>query len=143
MKKSKILLLSILVFLVVILAAARLPIRAEDRIANFVVENQPELEAIALERLAGNASAAKYKTADVDGVFNGTVQFTLSRYGIAPASRYRGFYYSQNGVPTAFQGADIPLELLSPSEWEWRDGTDNRGVTKHITGNWFYFEAWL
>lgn len=143
MKKSKILILVIPVILAVILAAALLPIRAEDRISNFVIKNQPDLEAIALERLAGENSTVKYKAADVDGVFTGTVQFTLSRFGIAPASHYRGFYYSQSGTPTAFQGADIPLVPLSPNEWEWCDGTDNRGITRHITGNWFYFEAWL
>ncbi len=146
MKKSKII-IPIIAIIGIILAAVLiivlLPKNAEEKISDFVIENQIDLEAIALEQLDGNNDTNSYKQAKVDGVFNSIVQFSYSSFGITPAFKYCGFYYSQDGNPSAFQGVEVSLEQVSNNEWKWSDGTDNGGLTKKITDNWFYYEAWF
>ena len=71
------------------------------------------------------------------------LEFMTSGFGIAPAGQYRGFYYSVNGIPAAFQGADLKLELQDDGWWEWHGTGDNGGRTKQIEGNWYVFEAYF
>ena len=72
---------------------------------------------------------------------NTILEFMTSGFGIAPASRYRGFYYSVNGAPAAFQGVEVKLEQQEDGWWEWCGTGDNGGRTKKIEGNWYVFEA--
>ena len=64
--------------------------------------------------------------------------------GIAPASKYYGFYYSPDDVPVAYQNVNDNLTHVSDDEWKWSDnGTDNGDRTIRIIENWFYYEAWF
>lgn len=68
------------------------------------------------------------------------VEFCTEGFGIAPASVYRGFYYSPSGKPASFQNG---TEALRPTKdgWEWSGPGDNGGTTRNLEGNWFLFEA--
>ena len=71
------------------------------------------------------------------------MQFFSGGFGLAPASTYCGFYYSEDGVPAAYQNVDVPLTPAGEDRWRWSDGTDNGGVTRRITGHWFSYRAWF
>lgn len=145
MKKAnrRIWIVSVIGLILCVVFAALSVKTTEEKISDFVIKNQSELNAIALAHLAGDNSIDTYKRVEVDGVYGTMVQFSYSAFGLSPASKYWGFYYSQDGTPAAFQGADLPLAQISEYEWKWSDGTDNGGITKRITDNWFYYEAWF
>ena len=93
-----------------------------------------------------DTSIKTFKNVEVDGLFKGEhdiVQFFYSGFGIAPATKYYGFYYSEDDEPAAFQNINITLVEKGKNEWEWSDGTDNGGITIRIKENWFYYEAWF
>lgn len=116
----------------------------EQSIIKFVKENQAELNKIAFQCINGEETDDVYLKVRVDGVFYGEhnmVQFLYSAVGIAPSSKYCGFYYSEDDVPLPFQNCGISLTQTSENEWTWTDGTDNGGVTRKIMDNWFYYEA--
>lgn len=76
------------------------------------------------------------------GEENQILEFMTKGFGITPASTYRGFYYSVNGGPAAFQGMDCKLTYQEKDGWyEWTGEGDNGGRTKQIDGNWYVFEA--
>lgn len=55
---------------------------------------------------------------------------------------YRGFYYSPDDVPLAFQNTTVSLVPAGTKEgWIWTAEGDNRGWTYRLTEKWFYFEA--
>ena len=115
-------------------------------IERFVAANQAALEEIAADCLRGSQTAARYKSVEIEGVFPGEhriVQFFSGGFGLAPASTYCGFYYSEDGVPAAYQNVDVPLTPAGENRWRWSDGTDNGGVTRRITGHWFSYLAWF
>ena len=118
----------------------------ERRISRFVTENQADLEQLAAECLEGGTVPDSYQDVRVDGVFSGDeriVQFFYNGFGLAPASKYYGFYYAESGEPAAYQNTDYPLTATEDG-WSWSaGGTDNDGLTRRITGNWFYYEAWF
>ena len=118
----------------------------ERRISRFVTENQADLEQLAAECLEGGTVPDSYQDVRVDGVFSGDeriVQFFYNGFGLAPASKYYGFYYAESGEPAAYQNTDYPLTETEDG-WSWSaGGTDNGGLTRRITGNWFYYEAWF
>lgn len=68
------------------------------------------------------------------------VEFCTEGFGIAPASVYRGFYYSPSSEPASFQNGS---EALHPTKdgWEWSGRGDNGGTTRRLEGSWFLFEA--
>lgn len=106
------------------------------------------MEDIALEHLNGDETVTEYKGIEVKGMYSGEhpiVQFYYSGTGIVTSSTYYGFYYSKDDVPAAFQNGAYELVPASDSEWAWEEdeGTDNGGLTKRITDNWFYYEAWF
>ena len=68
------------------------------------------------------------------------IEFTTGSFGIVPASSYKGFYYSVDGAPAAFQNSNIPLTETEPGHWTW-SSQGNEGTTEHITGNWYTFSA--
>lgn len=108
--------------------------------------NQAALEEIAADCLRGSQTAARYKSVEIEGVFPGEhriVQFFSGGFGLAPASTYCGFYYSEDGVPAAYQNVDVPLTPAGEGEWRWSDGTDNGGMTRRITEHWFSYRAWF
>ena len=69
------------------------------------------------------------------------VEFECWAFGIAPASKYKGFYYSMNDEPIPFQG--VMQELVESGKgWAWQQPeSDNHGYTEKIMDNWYYFEA--
>lgn len=115
-------------------------------IERFVTESQAALEEIALDCLDGNQAVEWYGGVRVEGVFPGEhriVQFCSGGLGLPPSSAYWGFYYSEDGVPAAYQNVDIPLTPAGEGQWSWSDGTDNGGVTRRITEHWFSYRAWF
>ncbi len=60
----------------------------------------------------------------IDGVYkndNTIVQFSGKGVGIAPSSKYSGFYYSLGNSPASFQNGDSKLEEISKDKWQWED----------------------
>lgn len=118
----------------------------ERKIRNFINENSKELVTIAESYLNSDTTIKTYKGVKVENVFsrnNDIVQFYYDGKGIAPASKYYGFYYSPDDVPAAYQNMNYNLTYVSDDEWKWsEDGTDNGGRTIRIMENWFYYEAW-
>ena len=120
--------------------------RPEARIRRTVVKHQEELREIAEEALRG--SVKDYPGVRNEGVFESEneykiVQFYLTGFGLVPSAVYYGFYFSPEDRPVCYQNMDFPLEQTVEGSWEWTDGTDNGGITKRITENWYYYEAWF
>lgn len=129
-----------------IIFAVRCVRNPERRITNFVEANYAELQEIADAHLAFDTSVDTYQDVEVDGVFDGEheiVQFFSEGEGIAPASKYYGFYYSPDDEPAIFQNGRGELSPTAEDEWEWTDGTDNGGKTVRIRECWYYYEAWF
>lgn len=146
MKKwNKIIIAAILIILAIY--AVKYISNPERRIKYFINQNNEELVTIAEAYLNSDATIKNtYKSVEVEQVFRGNndiVQFYYGGAGIVPSSKYYGFYYSPDDVPTAYQNANCRLSAVSDDEWEWSDGTDNGGRTIRIMKNWFYYEAWF
>ena len=112
----------------------------------FVIAHRAALEKIAADCLSGGQTAARYKSVEIEGVFPGEhriVQFFSSGFGLTPSSTYCGFYYSEDGIPAAYQNVDVPLTPAGEDAWRWSDGTDNGGMTRRITEHWFSYRAWF
>lgn len=71
------------------------------------------------------------------------VEYTVTAFGIAPASAYRGFFWSQDDVPVSFQNAGTDLVQSGEAEWRWSAEGDDHGLVRRIAPGWFYFEAYL
>ena len=149
MKAKKASVLLILLCALLIPALLLMTVRSGDHpagIERFVAANQAALEEIAADCLRGSQTAARYKGVEIEGVFPGEhriVQFFSGGFGLAPASTYCGFYYSEDGVPAAYQNVDVPLTPAGEDAWRWSDGTDNGGMTRRITEHWFSYRAWF
>ena len=149
MKVKKVPILLVLLCALLIPALLLMTVRSGDHpagIERFVAANQAALEEIAADCLRGGQTAARYKSVEIEGVFPGEhriVQFFSGGFGLAPASTYCGFYYSEDGVPAAYQNVDVPLTPAGEGEWRWSDGTDNGGMTRRITEHWFSYRAWF
>jgi len=146
MKKwNKIIIAAILIILAI--CAVKYISNPERQIKNFINQNNEELVTIAEAYLNSDATIKNtYKNVEVEQVFRGNndiVQFYYGGVGIVPSSKYYGFYYSPDDVPTAYQNVNCRLSAVSDDEWEWSDGTDNGGRTIRIMKNWFYCEAWF
>ena len=149
MKAKKASVLLILLCALLIPALLLMTVRSGDHpagIERFVAANQAALEEIAADCLRGGQTAARYKGVEIEGVFPGEhriVQFFSGGFGLTPSSTYCGFYYSEDGVPAAYQNVDVPLTPAGEGEWRWSDGTDNGGMTRRITEHWFSYRAWF
>ncbi len=147
-KKALWLILGILLFvLILFVASSKLsPVIAEHKIDKFVLNNQEELEQVAHAYLQGDFDQKEYKKVKIDGLFEGEhqiVQFFHSGVGIAPSSKYYGFYYSEDNVPVSFQNGREPVKEVAENEWTWKGSGDNGGRTKKIVERWYYYEAWF
>jgi hypothetical protein len=143
-KRNKIIIAAVLVILAI--CAVKYILNPERRIEMFINKNSEELVTIAEAYLDSDTTIKTYKGVEVEQVFKGNsdiVQFYYCGVGIVPASKYYGFYYSPDDVPTAYQNGNFALSAVSDEEWEWSDGTDNGGRTIRIMKNWFYYEAWF
>jgi len=146
MKKwNKIIIAAILIILAI--CAVKYISNPERQIKNFINQNNEELVTIAEAYLNSDATIKNtYKNVEVEQVFRGNndiVQFYYGGVGIVPSSKYYGFYYSPDDVPTAYQNVNCRLSAVSDDEWEWSDGTDNGSRTIRIMKKWFYYEAWF
>lgn len=67
------------------------------------------------------------------------VEFSCDGWGLVPSSSYYGFYYSPQG-PRVFQGAAVKL---TPQDggYAWQAEGDNRGFTREIGEDFYYYEA--
>lgn len=143
-KQNKIVIVATLILLTI--CVVNFISNPENRIKNFIKQNNEELVIIAKSYLNSDMTIKSYKGVEVEQVFNGKndiVQFYYSGVGISPASKYYGFYYSPDDKPVAYQNVKFKLTSISDDEWEWSDGTDNGGRTKRIMKNWYYYEAWF
>lgn len=143
-KRNKIVIVATLIFLTI--CVVKFISNPEQRIKNFINQNNEELETIAKSYLNSDITIKSYKGVEVEQVFKGKndiVQFYYGGVGIVPASKYYGFYYSPDDEPVAYQNVNCKLTSISDDEWEWSDGTDNGGRTKRIMKNWYYYEAWF
>ncbi len=140
MKKSRIIKTVAILLGMFLLGAVALDLctDTERSVFRFVVRHEAELTEIARDCLEKQNAVKKYGRMRIDGVYGGIVQFSAPLNLAAP---YSGFYYAKDGIPAAFQGADVPLCRISDGTWTWEDGTGNSGVTKRITEYWFYYEA--
>ena len=149
MKAKKASVLLILLCALLIPALLLMTVQSGDHpagVERFVTANQAALEEIAADCLRGSQTAARYKGVEIEGVFPGEhriVQFFSSGFGLVPSSTYCGFYYSEDGVPAAYQNVDVPLTPAGEDAWRWSDGTDNGGMTRRITEHWFSYRAWF
>lgn len=119
---------------------------SQAEIRQFILTHRTELDEIAADCLNRRETNKKYKGVKLDGVFPGEtpiVQFSTGGWGLAPSSTYWGFYYSESGLPAAFQNVDMELIPVSDNEWRWSDGTDNGGVTQRVDEHWFSYKAWF
>ena len=61
---------------------------------------------------------------------------------ISNGNTYRGFYYSPDDVPLAFQNTETILYQEDGSNrWTWSSEGDNHGETYKIDDGWYYFSA--
>lgn len=145
MKKGKKFLL-IIIILFLLWGTTRYIRSPELKIRHFVEKNHLELTRIAKAHLKSEPDTKVYQGVEVEGVFRGSydmVQFYYGGFGIAPASKYYGFYYSPADVPLPYQNG--PIELFKTKKgWGWAEkGRDNGGKTIRIMKCWFYYEAWF
>ncbi len=112
-------------------------------ISKYVNENYNDLYKIAKEYINGNKIEYKkeIKRISVYKEDNTIVEFLTRGYGMAPSSKYIGFYYSENDTPVAFQNEKFDLNKIGKNKWEWKEDGDNHGITIKIRDNWYYYEA--
>ena len=114
-------------------------------IRSYVKLCHENLEAYAEELLADGA-----KTSDRYGSWKtscypkgGMVEFSTGGFGLAPASTYRGFYYSADNTHQLFSAAygDAGTMEIDGDDAFWTDGTDNHGTSQRLRENWFWYEV--
>lgn len=112
-------------------------------ISKYVNENYNDLYKIAKEYINGNKIEYKkeIKRISVYKEDNTIVEFLTRGYGMAPSSKYIGFYYSENDTPVAFQNEKFDLNKIGKNKWEWKQNGDNHGITIKIRNHWYYYEA--
>lgn len=68
------------------------------------------------------------------------VQFLVFGWGLAPSTKYRGFFYSPDDIPLGFQGTTVEFEP-SGNGWVWEEEQgDNRQYVEKIVDCWYWFE---
>ncbi len=67
------------------------------------------------------------------------VEFTCGGWGLGSSTSYYGVYYSPSG-PQPFQGAEVELASQNGG-YAWQGEGDNRGFTRPLGGDFYYFEA--
>lgn len=80
---------------------------------------------------------------DIYGDTNEIVQFHYSAFGIVPASKYYGFYYSPSDIPVPYCNDDYALTEIEAGEWTWNGDGDNGGKIIKIKDHVYYYEAWF
>ena len=124
------------------LAAALIFNTPERRTVRFFERHREILEEdAAAAREGGRAASRLDLTVNLWEGEHPILEYIVVSTGLAPSSRYHGFFYSFDGVPAAFQNADAALRAAADGAWEWRGAGDNHGRVRRLEGNWFYFEA--
>lgn len=67
------------------------------------------------------------------------MEFTCESWGLGSSTSYYGVYYSPSG-PQPFQGAEVELAPQNGG-YAWQGEGDNRGFTRPLGGDFYYFEA--
>ena len=142
-KKRNLFILSALMVMTIIISISAF-VNWKNSPKQIYLLNKAELE-VAVKKILISGNTGEIQIRGVQNIAycpgeNPIIEFTISSIGIAPASTYKGFYYSVNGTPEAFQNLDISLKETK-NGWSWRAQGDNQGTTSHIEGNWFVFEA--
>ena len=109
----------------------------------FIRVNHQSLETFAvksLETASSEYEQVQYGIWDASCWKNANVvEFYVGNIGIAPSSHVKGFYYSADDIPIAFNAVDTPL-IADESGWHW-EKLGNQGKTERIIPNWFWYEA--
>lgn len=116
------------------------------RIEHYVNKNHVELTVDCKNFLKNGVVEKNYDGIKIDGIFGDEykiVQFYFSGFGIAPSSKYYGFYYSPKDIPVTYQNDNSKLIKKSQNEWEWNSSGDNGGIIRKIQECWYYYEAWF
>ncbi len=116
----------------------------QNEAVEFYNANKSELEAAVAEILASQSTDG----VELDGVASisyyqgddAIIEFEVYASGLVPSSTYGGIYYSVDGEPAGFQNVDVTLNETDDG-WEWQGDGDNHGITTHIEGNWYTYEA--
>ena len=101
-----------------------------------VIAHRAALEKIAADCLSGGQTAARYKSVEIEASFpgsTGSCRFFSGGFGLVPSSTYCGCYYSEDGVPAAYQNVDVPLSPRRGGSvaLERRDGQRRRNPAHH------------
>lgn len=88
-------------------------------------------------KIKGIKKISTYNTSDGSII----IDYYCYGIGLVPSTVYYGFYYSGDGKPAGFQGADYEL-MKEGNGWTWSEkGGDNWYYTEHILDNWYYYKA--
>lgn len=145
MKKRKVLIISI-VSMIVILKIMNYFNNPYRKISKYVNSNYENLQTVCETYLKKGIPDKVYDDIEIDGILgeeNKIVQFYSCGFGIAPSSKYYGFYYSPDDIPVTYWNAPYALEEIQEGEWKWEGEGDNGGKTKKIRERWYYYEAWF
>ena len=149
MKKPIIILLSVtlVVLLALVIFTTFISSDPKSEINDYVIENRNNLNDYVVRLLNEKQDDyhGEYDTMTVDLWKDcNMVEFSKDRwcFGIAPASTYRGFYYSPEDVPLGFQGAALEFKSVE-NGWESKPypGSSIHEYTERITDNWFFYEV--
>lgn len=115
----------------------------EGLIRSYVRADRIRLEQYALSLIAEG------KTEDRFGPWRvccypeeGMVEFYTGGYGLAPASVYKGFYYSVHDRHHIAVTGSFPMEEEGDIA-TWSLGGDNGGESTRFAEHWFWFKAWF
>lgn len=137
MKRKKRVIVSILLLFIVAIAFW------DTGVKMFIRANRLSLENFAITSLE---SASSEHTRVRYGIWDAVcwknenvVEFYTGNIGIAPSSHVKGFYYSANDIPVAFNVVEVSL-IADESGWHW-EKLGNYGKTERIIPCWFWYEA--
>ncbi len=138
MKKRKIIVWIVLIVLVLALLFKNTLIRGYVSVFNESLENYAS-QLLQSNKISDNYGVWETKVYPTEGM----VEFWTGGFGLAPSSKYTGFYYSEDNTHKLFSAAhedSVSMEI-DGDKATWTDGTDNRGSSVRIVENWFWFEA--
>lgn len=131
--------------IIVVCGCMKLFFNPYARISRYIDCNQGNLRESCEYYLENGVTDDTYADIKIDGIYgdsNKIVQFFWSGVGIAPSSKYYGFYYSPDDIAVSYCN-EYKLTEEKENEWIWNGVGDNGGLTRKISDNWYYYEAWF
>lgn len=116
------------------------------RINHYINRNHENMELACEGYLVYGETDKEYDGIEIQGIFGldkKIVQFYYTGFGIAPSSKYYGFYYSPEDIPACYCNDRFHLNEITNDEWSWNGDGDNGGIIRKIRDKWYYYEAWF